>query len=136
MNDGSRVALLDSGDEATAVLLPRAEVRTRLDGLRLRPAAGSLNLAVERALRRLESADADEGTPRLLYVFTDRTRAAWDAAGPRPRARRGGRPGHRRRRRVAARPGGRARRGLPAGRRAGRAVRGPRERPGHADGPR
>ena len=85
MNDGSRVALLDGGDDSAPVFLPRGEVRVRLDALRIRPAAGSLNLAVERALRRLESDDADEGTPRLLYVFTDRTRASWDPRGVVPK---------------------------------------------------
>jgi hypothetical protein len=81
----SRAAVLDAGEDAQAVLLPPAEARARLDLVRVRPGAGSLNGAVERALRFLEKQDAgEEGPPRLLYIFSDRTRPSWDAAGLRP----------------------------------------------------
>ena len=63
MADGSRVALLDSGDDVPPVFLPRAEVRTRLDALRIRPAAGSLNLSVERALRCSNRPTPTRGRP-------------------------------------------------------------------------
>lgn len=83
---GSRIAVVDAADEAAAVLLPTSEARVRLEALRLQPGAGSLNLAVERTLRLLEQQPGDEADPaRVLYVFSDRTRGAWEASGPRPK---------------------------------------------------
>lgn len=85
MAPGSRVAVVDAAEAALAALLPASEARPRLDNLRVRPGAGALNLAVDRALRLLEGQPAGESDPpRLLYLFSDRTRAVWDAAGPRP----------------------------------------------------
>lgn len=81
----SRAAVFDAGEEAQGALLPPGEARARLDLVRVRPGAGSLNAATERALRFLEKQDAgEEGPPRLLYIFSDRTRGSWDAAGLRP----------------------------------------------------
>jgi hypothetical protein len=86
MNPGSRVAVIDAGEEVQAALLPPAEARPRLDTLRIRPATGPLNTAVERALRLLEQQPAEEDSPpRLLYIFSDRTRNCWDSAGFKPR---------------------------------------------------
>lgn len=86
MKPDSRIALLDVADDAQDVLLPPGEARARLEGLRLRPGAGSLNPAVDRALRLLDRQEGGEdGPPRLLYVFSDRTRGSWDASGVQPR---------------------------------------------------
>jgi hypothetical protein len=88
--DGSRLALIDAGDdtesgegvdELTANL---GLIRTRLDGLRVRPAAGSLNRSVARAARLLQqAATTEEPLPRFLYIFSDRTRPSWDNASTR-----------------------------------------------------
>ncbi len=86
--DGSRVALLDSGDytasgEGVDQLTENLGiVRTRLDALRLRPASGSLNQPVLRAARLLQqAATGEEAMPGFLYIFSDRTRASWEG-GP------------------------------------------------------
>jgi hypothetical protein len=86
--DGSRLALLDAGDDAASgegvdeLTGNFGLIRTRLDGLRLRPAAGSLNRSVARAARLLQQSATGEATlPRFLYVFSDRTRASWET-GP------------------------------------------------------
>ncbi|MFO0877827.1 MAG: BatA and WFA domain-containing protein [Gemmataceae bacterium] len=85
MKSDSRVAILDAAEEAPPTLLPPVEARSRLESLRLRPGAGSLNGAVVRALRFLQQQEGGEdGPPRLLYVFTDRTRASWEMTGLRP----------------------------------------------------
>src|SRR6516164_4487644 len=88
MAGGSQVALLDSGDDAgeggTEWLAPM-RAQTRLESLRIRPAAAALNRHFDRAVRLLEKAgEGEDPPPRFLYVFSDRTRACWDAqAGPR-----------------------------------------------------
>ncbi len=85
LHAGSQVAVLDSGDDREERLLSVAEARGRIEALRSDPKAGALNRPVERAFRLLEQQEAgDETPPRLLYVFSDRTRASWDAAGLRP----------------------------------------------------
>jgi hypothetical protein len=89
MPDGSRVALLDSGDDTVAgegvdeLTGNLSLIRTRLDEIRLRPANGALNRLVRRAARLLGQASGtgEEALPRFLYVFSDRTRASWDG-GP------------------------------------------------------
>lgn len=86
MPDGSRVALLDSGDdtlsgEGVSELTGNLSlIRTRLDEVRIRPANGAINLPVARAARMLQQAAGagEEALPRFLYVFSDRTRASWD----------------------------------------------------------
>lgn len=86
MKPDSRIALLDAGEDTREALLPPGEVRGRLETLRPRPGSGSLNGAVDRALRLLEKEETgDDAPPRLLYVFSDRTRACWDATGLQPR---------------------------------------------------
>lgn len=86
MKPDSRVTIVDAGEDAQDALLPPAEARARLDALRIRPGAGALNVAIDRTLRYLEKEEAgEEGPPRLLYIFSDRTRASWDATGLRPK---------------------------------------------------
>jgi hypothetical protein len=86
MKPDSRVALIDSGEDAQEALLPPAEVRGRIDSRRTRPGAGPLNASVDRAARLLEKQEGgDDAPPRLIYVFSDRTRGCWDATGPKPR---------------------------------------------------
>jgi hypothetical protein len=85
MDASSRIAVLDSGDDAQEVLLPLSEARSRVEALRIRPAAGSLNRAVDRGLRLLgEEPGGEDAPPRLLYIFSDRTRASWETAGLKP----------------------------------------------------
>lgn len=85
MKPESRVLLFDSGEDAPSMLLTPSEAGSRLDLLRLRPGAASLNLTVERALRALQKQeDSEEAPPRLLYIFSDRTRASWDSTGLKP----------------------------------------------------
>jgi hypothetical protein len=88
MDPASQIALLDSGDDTGdggIEWLSPALARTRIDGLRIRPANAALNRQVERAMRFLEKAgEGEDPPPRFLYLFSDRARACWDAhAGPR-----------------------------------------------------
>jgi hypothetical protein len=82
MADGSQVAILDTGDAPAgdgSEWLPSALVPTRLDGLRIRPANGSLNRQIDRAVRLLDKQPSgQDAPPRFLYVFSDRTRSGWD----------------------------------------------------------
>jgi Aerotolerance regulator N-terminal len=85
MADGSRLALIDAGDDTASgegvdeLSGNLGLTRTRLDELRLRPACGALNRAVARAAHILQRVATDEEPlPRFLYVFSDRTRASWD----------------------------------------------------------
>jgi hypothetical protein len=83
MAEGSRVAVLDAGDDEgrDAEPLPLSAALARLDGLRLRPAAGPLQPVLDRAFRLLQKAgEAADAPPRFLYVFSDRTRACWEPA--------------------------------------------------------
>jgi hypothetical protein len=75
----SRVAVLDSSDESSDVLLPPAEALTRLEALHIRAANAPLNRAISRAVRLLAQAgEGENAPPRFLYLFSDRTRACWD----------------------------------------------------------
>jgi hypothetical protein len=88
MADGSRVAVLDTADEVggEADWLSPAAALSRLGGLRVRPANGTLNRPVEQGLRWLEQlGEGEEVPPRFLYVFSDRARACWDSRGPKVR---------------------------------------------------
>ena len=59
--------------------------RKRIDACAVQPGAGSLNRSVDQALKLLEQQDgSDASPPRILYVFSDRTRASWDAGGAKP----------------------------------------------------
>jgi hypothetical protein len=90
MAPASQLAVLDSGDDAGGDpaggdwLGPDA-ARVRIEQLRVRHANGPLTRQVERAFRMLQAradaeADAADPLPRFLFVFSDRTREAWDAA--------------------------------------------------------
>ncbi len=88
MDAGSQIALLDTGDDAgtgSAEWMSPALAQTRIDGLHMRPANAALNRQIDRAVRLLEKVgESEEPPPRFLYLFSDRTRACWDAhAGPR-----------------------------------------------------
>lgn len=85
MKPESRVALVEAGEEVPEVFVSPAEARSRLELLRIRPSTGALNRSVERALRTLQQEGAEEDAPpRLLYVFSDRTRACWDSTAVKP----------------------------------------------------
>ena len=83
MDGGSQVALLDSSDdvgEGGMEWSSPSQAQTRIENLRVRPAGAALNRPIDRALRLLEKAgQGEEPLPRFLYVFSDRTRACWDA---------------------------------------------------------
>jgi len=88
LNPASRVALLDVGQVVQEPFLSVSEVRNRLQKLTIRPEAGALNRAVERAcdmLKQSQQTVRETGeAPHLLLVFTDATRGAWDARGTQP----------------------------------------------------
>jgi hypothetical protein len=91
MREGSSVAVLDTADEAGGEgpgWLSPGLALSRLAGLRVRPANGSLNRQLDTAFRMLAApGEGEEVPPRFVYVFSDRTRACWDAraaAAPRP----------------------------------------------------
>jgi hypothetical protein len=89
MDGGSQIALLDSGEDGGAgggaEWMSPALAQTRIDGLRIRPVNAALNRQIDRAVRLVEKVgESEEQPPRFLYLFSDRTRASWDAhAGPR-----------------------------------------------------
>jgi hypothetical protein len=85
--EGSRVAVLDTAENAPssrgAWYLSPAQARDCIDGLRLRPANAPVTTRLENGYRLLaDLAQSDDGRgrslPRLLCVFSDRTRACWD----------------------------------------------------------
>ncbi len=79
MGTDSRVAILDSGDPDKPLLRPKSEAEGRIEGLRIRPGSFALNGALEDTFRLLqEEAGGENAPPRLLYVFSDRTRASWE----------------------------------------------------------
>jgi hypothetical protein len=83
MAEGSKVVLLDTADvlggDGPDWLSPGLVV-PRLNGLRTRPANAALNRAVKQGFELLSrAAEGEDPPPRFLYVFSDRTRACWDA---------------------------------------------------------
>jgi len=83
----SQVAVLDTGaggadDEADEDWIPSpAQVRSRINGLRLRPIRAPLVRQIEKAADLLAKAgQAGEPASRMLYVFSDRATAGWDGA--------------------------------------------------------
>jgi len=81
----SQVAVLDTGadgadDEADEDWIPSpAQVRSRINGLRLRPVRTPLVRQIEKAADLLAKAgQAGEPSSRMLYVFSDRAAAGWD----------------------------------------------------------
>jgi hypothetical protein len=83
MADNSRIVVLDAGDSPETqgdAAAPRNQARTRIKGLSFRPINSTMNAQLPRAYRALEKlATTDPSLPRLLYVFSDRTRASWTA---------------------------------------------------------
>lgn len=87
--EGSRVVILDSattvGSNRGDWLLSMGEARKRIDDLRVRPNAASVLPTVAYAYRILGelARDRDDDRhrylPRFVCVFSDRTRASWDA---------------------------------------------------------
>jgi hypothetical protein len=82
--EGSRVAILDSGKAAAtgpgAWLVSINQARNRIAGLRLRAANAPVTTRLDSAYRLFaEMAGDSRSLPRLLAIFSDRTRASWDA---------------------------------------------------------
>jgi hypothetical protein len=76
--DGSEALVLDSA-EPTARFFPELTlVQQRIDSLRLRPKAGSLNQAIVEACRGLNESDR---TRKEIYVFTDLTTGSFSVEG-------------------------------------------------------
>jgi hypothetical protein len=81
----SQIAVLDTGadgadDEADEDWIPSsAQVRSRINGLRLRPVRAPLVRQIEKAAALLAKVgQAGEPSSRMLYVFSDRAAAGWD----------------------------------------------------------
>jgi hypothetical protein len=81
----SQVAVLDTGadgadDEADEDWIPSpAQVRSRINSLRLRPVRAPLVRQIEKAADLLAKAEqGGEPSARMLYVFSDRAAAGWD----------------------------------------------------------
>lgn len=87
--EGSRIAILDTADLATSGpgewLRTRHQARERIQNLRISPANGPVTQRLEGAYRlfadlaRNREDAAAAQMPRLLCLFSDRTRGAWDA---------------------------------------------------------
>jgi hypothetical protein len=79
----SRVAILETGDDEPEEdwISSPAQIRARINGLRLRPVALPLVKQIARAGQLLEKMGKEEQplTP-FLYIFSDRTRVSWDDA--------------------------------------------------------
>ena len=77
--------MLDTGDEDGDAadddwISTPAQVRSRVNGLRLRPVRAPLVRQIERAAEMLAKAgESGEPSSRRLYVFSDRTTTSWDA---------------------------------------------------------
>jgi hypothetical protein len=85
MAEDSRVAVFDSGDSGdtgSGEWIPNRDlIRSRINGLHIRPANAALNRQIERAFRLLQQeGEGEEPLPRFLFIFSDRTRECWDAA--------------------------------------------------------
>jgi hypothetical protein len=82
----SRVAVLDTGEEGGGdeaeddwIATP-AQVRARINGLRVRPVRAPLVHQIERAAELLAKAgQVGQPSSSRLYVFSDRTTTSWDA---------------------------------------------------------
>ena len=80
----SQIAVFDTADDPgddSDDWLTSGQLRSRIDGLRIRPANAPVNRQIERAYRLLQQlGDAEDAPPRFLFVFSDRTRESWDAS--------------------------------------------------------
>jgi Aerotolerance regulator N-terminal len=86
LSPSSQIAVFDTADEAGSDdpddhWLTSSQLRSCVEGLRIRPANAPLNRQLERAYRLLQKVgDSEDAPPRFLFVFSDRTRESWDAA--------------------------------------------------------
>ena len=81
MDPKSRVAILDCGDDpGTPADWSSSLEEARDRKLTTRTTAHPVNAHLGRAFALLNSLPADDPSPRLVYIFSDRTRAAWSAA--------------------------------------------------------
>lgn len=88
--DGSRVAVVETGDPGGDWLPSLSDARSRLEALAKRAQAGTVGGAqpvtagVAAAYQLLKTVDAEsdgsEPLPRVVAVFTDRAAASWDPA--------------------------------------------------------
>src|SRR5262249_47459052 len=84
--DDCRVLVLDAADPASfgrEDWHPSIEkARTRIQSLAIRPESVPVNEALKEAFRRFEAANDYESKqlPRFVCVFSDRTRASWNAS--------------------------------------------------------
>jgi hypothetical protein len=81
--EGSRVAVLDTGEPGGEWLASLSLARDRISGLRLRPANGPITSRLAEAYRLLtdqdQAVEADETPmPHFLYIFSDRTQESWE----------------------------------------------------------
>jgi hypothetical protein len=85
--EGSRFAILDSADAVLSRgewLASRSQARERIKGLRPQAAGAAVSFRLEDAFRMFadlalgKEDEARKDLPRLLCVFSDRTRASWD----------------------------------------------------------
>ncbi len=81
MDDRSRVAVLDGGDDPEADTdraVSLTQALGRVKSLTTRPASHPMNAHLGRASRVLAALAVEDPTvPRLLYIFSDRTRPSW-----------------------------------------------------------
>jgi len=80
----SRVAVIDTADPIPEWAASLSAARDRLVGLAIRPANRPVTDGLSAALQLFEPSAAnpieEQPLPRFVYVFSDRTPAAWDAA--------------------------------------------------------
>ena len=81
--EGSKVAILDTGEAGGEWLPSLSLARDRISTLRLRPANGPVTGRLAEAYRLLAELEqgtevGEEALPRFLYIFSDRTQEAWE----------------------------------------------------------
>lgn len=81
--DDCRVLILDAADPASFAredwLKSLEKARKRIQTMTIRPESVPVNKAIDESLRRFDRLDdpAAESMPRMVCVFSDRTRASW-----------------------------------------------------------
>jgi len=83
--EGSKVAVLDSAEAGGEWQVSAGQARDQVAALKLRHANAPLTRQIEQAYRLLAELDRTqenpaEAPPKVLYVFSDRTRGCWDEA--------------------------------------------------------